>query len=187
MGVFTSNVLMLLLGWKFLGKSFAATTVFSSLFYPIFLEVLNFAIGDLVVTEHIWLNVIFAGLGLGVSLGLVVRGGASTGGLDIPPLILQPHSTAVFCCLNRQHGVMLAKRAVLVQQRLDVVLAKAQLDRLALDRAGALALCIQIVEQTDHVRIRIHLAEAGQRDVGIRQRDGRAHHRQYQNSGDYCT
>jgi uncharacterized membrane-anchored protein YitT (DUF2179 family) len=35
------------------------------------------------------LSVIFAGMGLGGSLGLVVRGGASTGGMDIPPLMLR--------------------------------------------------------------------------------------------------
>ena len=89
--IFVVNVVMLLLGWRFLGRNFAMTTVFSSLFYPFFLEILNLTIGDVVVTEHIWLNVLFAGLGLGVSLGLVVRGGASTGGLDIPPLILQKY------------------------------------------------------------------------------------------------
>jgi uncharacterized membrane-anchored protein YitT (DUF2179 family) len=64
------------------------TTVFSSVFYPAALEVLNRTLGDVMVTEHIWLNVLFAGIGLGVSLGLVIRGGASTGGMDIPPLIL---------------------------------------------------------------------------------------------------
>ena len=32
---------------------------------------------------------IFGGLGLGLSLGLVMRGGASTGGMDIPPLVLK--------------------------------------------------------------------------------------------------
>ncbi len=83
------NVAMLVVGWVFMGRKFAMTTVFSSLFYPIALEVLNRLMGDVMITEHIWLNVIFAGLGLGMSLGLVVRGGASTGGMDIPPLILQ--------------------------------------------------------------------------------------------------
>ena len=34
------------------------------------------------------LNVFFAALGLGLSLGMVIRGGGSTGGMDIPPLIL---------------------------------------------------------------------------------------------------
>ena len=87
--IFLFNLLMLVLGWWILGRQFAMTTVFSSIFYPAALEVLNRTLGDVVVTEHIWLNVLFAGIGLGVSLGLVIRGGASTGGMDIPPLILQ--------------------------------------------------------------------------------------------------
>lgn len=87
--IFLFNVAMLGLGWAVLGRQFAMTTVFSSLFYPIALEVLNRLMGDVVVTENILLNVIFAGLGLGLSLGMVIRGGASTGGMDIPPLILK--------------------------------------------------------------------------------------------------
>lgn len=87
--IFVFNVAMIVVGWIFLGRKFAMTTVFSSLFYPIALEVLNRLFPDVVITEHIWLNVVFAGLGLGLSLGLVVRGGASTGGMDIPPLILE--------------------------------------------------------------------------------------------------
>ena len=34
------------------------------------------------------LNTIFAGLGVGISLGITIRAGASTGGMDIPPLVL---------------------------------------------------------------------------------------------------
>ena len=65
------------------------TTVFSSLFYPVALEVLNRLLGDVQITEDILLNALFAGMGLGLSLGLVIRGGASTGGMDIPPLVLK--------------------------------------------------------------------------------------------------
>lgn len=83
------NVAMLLLGWLVLGKRFAMSTVVSSLFYPIALQLLNRLLGDLVVTENLLLNALFAGMGLGVGLGLVIRGGASTGGMDIPPLILR--------------------------------------------------------------------------------------------------
>lgn len=83
------NVVMLCLGWWLLGRQFALTTVFSSLFYPIALEVLNRMLGDISVTQDLLLNTLFAGLGLGLSLGLVIRGGASTGGMDIPPLILK--------------------------------------------------------------------------------------------------
>lgn len=83
------NIAMLILGWWVLGRQFALTTVFSSLFYPAALEFLNRSLGDIRITENLMLCTLFAGLGLGVSLGLVIRGGASTGGMDIPPLILQ--------------------------------------------------------------------------------------------------
>lgn len=83
------NLCMLMVGWWGFGRRFVMTTVFSSLFYPIGLEVLNRLLGDVRITENLLLNVLFAGMGLGVSLGLVVRGGASTGGMDIPPLLLK--------------------------------------------------------------------------------------------------
>ena len=87
--IFVFNMVMLLVGWWMLGKRFAMTTVLSSLFYPIALEVLDHLLGDVCITEDILLNTLFAGLGLGGSLGIVIRGGASTGGMDIPPLVLK--------------------------------------------------------------------------------------------------
>ena len=83
------NLVMLVLGWLVLGRQFALTTIFSSLFYPIALEVLERLLGAYSVTDDLLLNALFAGLGLGVSLGMVMRGGASTGGMDIPPLVLK--------------------------------------------------------------------------------------------------
>ena len=87
--IFVFNVSMLILGWWVLGRQFAMTTVISSLFYPVALEMLNRILGDVVITQNILLNVLFSGMGLGVALGIVLRGGASTGGMDIPPLILK--------------------------------------------------------------------------------------------------
>jgi len=87
--IFVFNMVMLMLGWWILGKQFAMTTVLSSLFYPIALEVLNHVLGDVRITEDILLNTLFAGLGVGGSLGIVIRAGASTGGMDIPPLVLK--------------------------------------------------------------------------------------------------
>ncbi len=87
--IFAFNLVMMGLGWWVLGRAFALTTVFSSLFYPIALEALNRMLGDVRITGDVYLNVIFAGLGLGLSIGMVIRGGASTGGMDIPPLILK--------------------------------------------------------------------------------------------------
>lgn len=87
--IFVFNVMMLILGWWVLGRNFAMTTVISSLFYPVALELLNRTLGDVIITEDILLNVLFAGMGLGIALGIVMRAGASTGGMDIPPLILK--------------------------------------------------------------------------------------------------
>ena len=87
--IFVFNVAMLALGWWVLGKGFAMTTVISSLFYPVALELLKRTLGDVVITEDVLLNTLFAGLGLGVALGIVMRAGASTGGMDIPTLILK--------------------------------------------------------------------------------------------------
>ena len=89
--IFVFNMVMLAVGWMVLGRKFALNTVFSSLFYPLALEVLDWILGDVRVTEEILLNVIFSGLGLGISLGMVIRAGASTGGMDIPTLILKKY------------------------------------------------------------------------------------------------
>ena len=85
------NILMLAVGWLVLGRQFAMTTILSSILYPVLLEVLNFLMGDYRITENLLLCALFGGMGLGISLGLVMRGGASTGGMDIPTLILKKY------------------------------------------------------------------------------------------------
>lgn len=87
--VLVFNVIMLALGWLVLGKGFVMTTVLSSLLYPVLLEICQQLLGDGGVTENMLLNTLFGGMGLGASLGIVMRAGASTGGMDIPPLILK--------------------------------------------------------------------------------------------------
>ena len=83
------NVAMLFLGYLVLGKRFAMTTIISTFAYPAARQMLNWLLGDVVITRDPLLCMVFSGLGLGVSLGIVIRCGASTGGMDIPPLILK--------------------------------------------------------------------------------------------------
>ena len=89
--VLVFNIVMLIVGWTLLGTKFALTTVISSFTYPIALEATNHIFGDLVITTDPMLNTIFAGLGIGIGLGIVIRTGASTGGMDIPPLVLNKY------------------------------------------------------------------------------------------------
>ena len=89
--IFAFNLAMLIIGWMILGRQFAMTTTLSSIMYPALLEILNRTLGDVVVTENMLLNVLFAGMGLGVSLGIIMRAGAASGGMDIPPLVLKKY------------------------------------------------------------------------------------------------
>ena len=82
------NVTMFLVGAAVLGKTFALTTVISTFYYPLILSVFQKlpVLGK--VTDDSLLAVIFAGLLIGGGIGVVIRSGASTGGMDIPPLVL---------------------------------------------------------------------------------------------------
>ena len=109
--IFLFNVVMLTIGWSVLGKRFARTTILSSILFPSILEGLNQVMGEVHITDNMILNALFAGIGLAISLGLVMRAGASTGGMDIPPLMLKkffriPVSTSLaafdFCILLLQ-------------------------------------------------------------------------------------
>ena len=85
------NIVMLVVGWLILGKTFAMTTALSSLLYPVILEGMTLLLGNVHITDNILLNTIFAGMGLATGLGIVIRAGASTGGMDIPPLVLKKY------------------------------------------------------------------------------------------------
>ena len=87
--LFLFNMSMLVWGWAVLGKKFALNTLASSVLSPAFLGLFERLLDGRVLTEDIFLCTIFSGLGIGVALGMVIRAGASTGGMDIPPLVLQ--------------------------------------------------------------------------------------------------
>ena len=81
------NLAMLVWGWAVLGRAFALNTLASSVLSPAFPGPFEGLLAGRVLTEDIFLCTVFSGLGIGVALGLDIRSGASTGGLDIPPLV----------------------------------------------------------------------------------------------------
>ncbi len=88
LAVMVVNTLFFLLGLFILGKKFAASILIGSFAFPFFLEVFQ-KIEQLhhLVNDPL-LAAICAGIIDGVGLGLVIRIGGSSGGIDIPPIIL---------------------------------------------------------------------------------------------------
>ena len=103
-GVF--NIIMFVAGAFVLGKAFALTTMISTFYYPFILGVFERLSGNMVITQDRMLATVFSGLLIGAGIGMVIRAGASTGGMDIPPLILNKkwnlsisQTMSVFDCL----------------------------------------------------------------------------------------
>ena len=89
------NISLFALGWAFLGWKFAATSLASTIVYPLMLAVCEtLPLGDLFRNENIVFVALTASVLFGVGIGLVIRAGGSTGGMDIPP-----------CILNRYFGI----------------------------------------------------------------------------------
>ncbi len=85
------NVAMFLLGLACLGWTFAATTLVSTILSPVMLAVMQRLVGDRVVCDDLLLCVLFGGFLVGASIAMIVKVGSSTGGMDIPPLLLQKY------------------------------------------------------------------------------------------------
>lgn len=83
------NVLMFVIGWFELGREFALSTLVATFYYPFILERMTALFGGVRLTDDPMLCAIFSGIMIGFALGAVIRAGASTGGLDIPPLVLK--------------------------------------------------------------------------------------------------
>lgn len=93
-------VLCFICGACVLGKTFALKTIASSILFPVFLQLLSLI--SLPVVPEVVASVL-GGILTGVGIGFVMRAGGSTGGMDVPPLILHKFtnisiSTLVLIC-----------------------------------------------------------------------------------------
>ena len=80
------------LGWVFMGWKFAANSLLSTIVYPIIMGLMEISpVGTLFVGEDKLICALYCALIIGMGVGLVVRVGGSTGGMDIPPCILQKY------------------------------------------------------------------------------------------------
>lgn len=78
------NIPVAILGWRKIGKSFTLYSFISVLLMSLFLEVLPIK----QVSEDLLLNSVFGGVIAALGVGITLKWGASTGGLDIIAMIL---------------------------------------------------------------------------------------------------
>jgi uncharacterized membrane-anchored protein YitT (DUF2179 family) len=97
-------IAFLVFGGIVLGKKFFLTTVASSILYPVFLGIFEEIPALATLTDNALLAALFAGCLMGISLGMLMRVGSSTGGTDALNLALHkwfPHiSVSVFVYLT---------------------------------------------------------------------------------------
>lgn len=102
--VFFFNLVMFITGAVFMGKKFAFTTLISTFYYPLILGVLQKEPTLSGFTDDTMLATVCGGIITGFSVGMVLRAGASTGGMDIPPLILKKKFglpvSVTLCCFD---------------------------------------------------------------------------------------
>lgn len=93
------NIPLFIAGLLLLGKKFGAKTLLGTVVLPLFVLLTAHMPAP---TDNPILAAIYGGIGVGLGLGLVFRGGGSTGGLDLAAQILHrytglPYSLAVVC------------------------------------------------------------------------------------------
>ena len=127
------------------------------------------------LTDDVLLCTIFSGLGIGIAVGVVIRAGASTGGMDIPPLVLQkffriPVSASLYvfdtCILLMQ--AMFSDMTRILYGILLVMIYTMVIDRLML--MGTTQTEVKIISSRSE---EIRQAVLEQLDRGITMLDGR--------------
>ncbi|NLY87162.1 MAG: YitT family protein [Clostridiales bacterium] len=86
--VYILNIGFFVIGAVALGKKFAASIAVGTFAYPIFLQFFQGIESLQYLVEDPLVAAICAGILDGVGIGMVIRIGGSTGGIEIPPLIL---------------------------------------------------------------------------------------------------
>ena len=131
------NILLLFMGLFVLGKEFFFKTIASSLIYPAFLAAFQRVPHIAELTDNSLIAVIFAGVLLGVSGGLVFRVGSSTGGMDVVNLSMHKwFHLPVAVCLYITDFIILGAQAFFTSSNgilLGLVLLV--IETLALDKA----------------------------------------------------
>ncbi|WP_186671098.1 YitT family protein [Sporosarcina sp. BP05] len=77
------NIPMFIIGWKLLGKKVFVYTVIGTVAVSVFLKIFMINQIDIHLKDDMFLVALFAGVFIGIGLGIIFRYGGTTGGVDI--------------------------------------------------------------------------------------------------------
>ena len=154
-------IVLLVVGWLFLGNEFGRNTVLSSLAFPIFTTLLSRYPIEMEIDPI--LAAIYAGLLAGLGIGIVMRTGASTGGMDIPPLVLHKVTgikiatlVVIVDALTVALGFVAHDMSEVLIGLVSVYISGKAIDRVLSTGSGTIAKSVQIISDNyEEMRNRI--------------------------------
>lgn len=106
------NIPVVILGWFKVGKGFTIYSIVSIVVTTIFLEILPI----LTVSDDIMLNAVAGGVVTGIGVGLTLKWGASTGGMDIIAMILsRMHDKPIGIYFLLLNGIIITMAGILYE------------------------------------------------------------------------
>lgn len=156
--VFLINMILLILGWIAVGKSFVLSSVLGSFLYPLFLKVFQFLPSMAGLAEDKLTAALCAGLLVGTGVGLTLRVGSSTGGTDTLAVICNRtfHMPVIVTKLAADYGVMILGFVFVARESIVYSLLALGIETLVMNRVMLLGRSqLQLLIVTDkHQEVR---------------------------------
>lgn len=151
--VLVLNTVLLIAGGIVLGRKLVTTTLASTFLYPLFMGLIQRIPGIESVTDNALMASLFGGVLMGVALGVVMRVGSSTGGMDIASLIMSKWThIPVSICVYIADALVIGGQALFsTSEPILYGLVVLVLESFALDRVMILGLAqIQLFVVSQH-------------------------------------
>jgi len=114
------NVVLIILGVKVLGRSFAIKTVYATLVLSFFLSILEGIVVDPIVDED-FMSAVVGGILAGGGVGLAISQGGSTGGTDIIAMMINKHRNISPGRLLLYMDILIISSSYLVFQSIEIM------------------------------------------------------------------
>lgn len=164
--MYIANIILLLMGWIFLGKVFFVKTAYATLLSPTIIWILEKTVPADYFMQHLTespllMGALFGGLSIGAGLGIVIRNNATTGGMDVIQNIMHkflhmPFSTAMYIT----DGIIIAI-AMVINFQLglyaigSMIMSGILIDRLSIEGKAGYTVFI-VTNQTDLIQQKIY-------------------------------